>query len=335
MWLDGLPLGTTYFYQAYATNEAGTGLGEILSFTTHKDIKFKKITVTDITAVSMVASGGIADTGGMTIEEEGFLLSGYGYSSSSVSGQEGSVVFKNLYPNKTYTVQYYAKTPEGEFKSPISSATTLSGLASISIPKSIYHEDKVSATLSASIVALDGAPVKEVGFCYSLYENISMREDNVIYAELAEDGSFTAFIDGLFPQTLYFYKAFARTEFGIAFSDTRSFPATTVGYFYDLTITDITSTSVTFIPPYIYVPGGHGEMNIWYQGICWSSDKQLPTVEDNKIETDNLFLYVTASNLEPETKYYARQYAIGWYDDDLVYSRTYEFTTLPAEAVDD
>ena len=162
-----------------------------------------------------------------------------------------------------------------------------------------------------------------------------MREDNVIYAELAEDGSFTAFIDGLFPQTLYFYKAFARTEFGIAFSDTRSFPATTVGYFYDLTITDITSTSVTFIPPYIYVPGGHGEMNIWYQGICWSSDKQLPTVEDNKIETDNLFLYVTASNLEPETKYYARQYAIGWYDDDLVYSRTYEFTTLPAEAVDD
>jgi uncharacterized protein (TIGR02145 family) len=69
----GLSEGTTYYVRAYATNEAGTGYGNELTFVTNH-VTGAVLTTTQISSVtstSAVSGGNITDAGGGTIIEKG------------------------------------------------------------------------------------------------------------------------------------------------------------------------------------------------------------------------------------------------------------------------
>ena len=66
---------TTYYYQAYAISDAGTGRGEVLSFTTQDGRPvLKTLQATQITSHTAVLHGEIVSDGGDPITERGFYL---------------------------------------------------------------------------------------------------------------------------------------------------------------------------------------------------------------------------------------------------------------------
>ena len=74
--LAGLTQNTTYYIRAYAINEAGTGYGDVITFTTEEEIVITVPTVTtaevtEITTTTATVGGEITDAGNGTISESG------------------------------------------------------------------------------------------------------------------------------------------------------------------------------------------------------------------------------------------------------------------------
>jgi uncharacterized protein (TIGR02145 family) len=121
--ITGLTPGTVYIARAYATNSAGTGYGEGISFTTRPPFRLPKLTtsaVTDFGSIYAVSGGNITDDGEGTDvvgvawsrsenptfhdENVGTQFSGTGTYSVSINGLSG---------NTTYYVRAFATNSAG------------------------------------------------------------------------------------------------------------------------------------------------------------------------------------------------------------------------------
>jgi hypothetical protein len=123
--LTGLTQNTTYYIRAYATNEAGTGYGDVLTFTTEEEIVITAPTVTtneisEFAATTAIGGGTITDAGNGTISECGVCWStneNPTTNGSHATGQlnEGAftVNMTGLSGNTTYYVRAYATNEAG------------------------------------------------------------------------------------------------------------------------------------------------------------------------------------------------------------------------------
>lgn len=123
----GLKDGTNYYIRSYATNSAGTGYGNEVSFTTIQ-IVLPTITtseVRDILITSAVSGGNITSNGGGTIKSRGVCWNTFGtpnikdddfndnYMSDADEGREFSVWLVNLKRGTNYYVRAYATNEAG------------------------------------------------------------------------------------------------------------------------------------------------------------------------------------------------------------------------------
>ncbi|HBG23885.1 MAG: hypothetical protein A2X17_07105 [Bacteroidetes bacterium GWF2_41_61] len=111
--LTGLSPGTTYYVRAYATNSAGTGYGDQISFTTPAVLPtLTTTTLTNVTATSFNTGGNITNDGGGAITARGVC---YGTNPNpSVSGSKttngtGSGIFTSSLTGLTAGVTYYVR----------------------------------------------------------------------------------------------------------------------------------------------------------------------------------------------------------------------------------
>ena len=120
--LTGLTQNTTYYIRAYATNEAGTGYGDVLTFNTEEEIVITAPTVTtaevtEITTTTAIVGGTITDAGNGTIEECGicYKTGNEEWTCISIAAENNafSIALTDLTPNTTYTVRAYATNEEG------------------------------------------------------------------------------------------------------------------------------------------------------------------------------------------------------------------------------
>ena len=120
--LTGLTQNTTYYIRAYATNEAGTGYGDVLTFTTEEEIVITAPTVTtaevtEITTTTATVGGTITDAGNGTIEECGICYKtgseDWTCVALTATNNAFSTALTDLTPNTTYTVRAYATNEEG------------------------------------------------------------------------------------------------------------------------------------------------------------------------------------------------------------------------------
>ena len=140
MSLTGLTQNTTYYIRAYATNEAGTGYGDVLTFTTEEEIVITAPTVTtsevtEITTTTATVGGAITDAGNGTISESGicYKTGNAEWTCVALEATENafSTTLEGLTPNTTYTVRAYATNEEGTGYGEEVSFTTLEDVPTI------------------------------------------------------------------------------------------------------------------------------------------------------------------------------------------------------------
>ena len=117
-----LTQNTTYNIRAYATNEAGTGYGDVVTFTTEEEIVITVPTVTtdsvtEITTSSATVGGAITDAGNGTISESGICYKtgtdNWTCVALEATNNAFSTTLTGLTANTTYTVRAYATNEQG------------------------------------------------------------------------------------------------------------------------------------------------------------------------------------------------------------------------------
>ncbi len=137
--LSGLTSGTTYYYKAFATNNAGTAYGEIMSFTTPNLPTVTTGSASSVTAAGATLSGNVTSAGGATVTARGFL---YGTNSNNLSQavQSGSgtgsftKALTGLTSGTTYYYKAYATNSAGTAYGELMSFTTQTASTSYSDP---------------------------------------------------------------------------------------------------------------------------------------------------------------------------------------------------------
>lgn len=338
--LVGLEEGQTYYIRAYAINQAGLSYGTVGNFQT-KSVTLpivKTGAVTNVTSVSANLSGTITSLGNGSLQRKGFCWSSthtvpsleQREGSSEVS-TEGSAYFYELtgLSGKTrYYVRAYAENEKGvsygetqEFTTGTSAVVpTLSGTT-------ISEIGETSAKATATVVSDGGASVSGKGFCYSLTNSSPTIEGgSTTLADVSTGNSITGVLKNLEPDAKYYIRAYATngegTAYGVVytFSTQKVSSIPTVGATVINTVTKTTAEVSSSI-------SNDGGATITENGFCYSITNTVPTISDNKINSDISKKDFTGSlaALAMGTQYYIRAYAVN--TNGISYGETNSFTT--------
>ena len=164
-----------------------------------------------------------------------------------------------------------------------------------------------STNVEILITSLSGGTISEKGVYLSTNSNPSDKDIKVIDTS-NNSTKISLSLNDLSPNTQYYVKGYAITEFGIGFSEVKSFTTNNLGepIINTLPINTITNNSAQ--------SGGNiisnGGSNITQSGICWSTNNN-PTLTDSKTTDGTSSGNFTSqlSGLQAGTTYYVRAYA--------------------------
>ena len=235
--MNGLEENTTYYVRAYATNSAGTGYGNTITFTTPVNVKVPELTTAAITglAYNKATSGGtITTNGGAAITASGICWSKTNNNpttaDSKTSGATASgsfvAVMNSLEENTTYYVRAYATNSAGTgygntitFKTPVNITMPVLSTTAIS------NLGPTTATSGGTISSNGGATITVSGICWSKTSNTPTTADSKTSGATAS-GSFVAVMNNLDPATTYHVRAYATNSAGTGYGNAISFTTT-------------------------------------------------------------------------------------------------------------
>lgn len=228
--LTALTSGVTYHTRAFATSAVGTSYGSDVTFTT-TTTSLPSVTTSAVTYISAT----IADAGGNVLSagSDPITAAGVCYSTSpnptiadlTIIAAFGvgpfSAFINGLVPGTTYHVRAYATTVVGTaygadvtYTAPALATPTLTSTAVSAITNS-------SATSGGNITNSGGSSVTSRGVCYATTANPTLA--NNIVSGGSGTGSFTSYLSGLLPSTLYYVRAYATNSVGTAYGNQISF----------------------------------------------------------------------------------------------------------------
>jgi uncharacterized protein (TIGR02145 family) len=319
--MTNLDENTTYYVRAFATNSAGTGYGNVVTFSTTIDVKVPQLTTAPITglAYNTATSGGtIATNGGAAITTSGICWSKTNntptLADSTKAGTTASgsftFVMNNLDENTTYYVRAFATNSAGTgygdvvtFTTPVN--VTLPLLTTATITGITYN----SATSGGTITADGGGVITASGICWSKTNNPPTILDSKVEGTTAT-GSFASVMNSLEENTTYYVRAFATNSAGTGYGNVVTF--TTLVNITSPVLTTATTTNISFTTA---TSGGtittNGGAAITASGVCWSKTNNPPTIADSKISgtTASGSFSSAMTNLEQSTTYYVRAFA--------------------------
>lgn len=312
--ISGLSLNTTYFVRAYATNKAGTGYGNSVSFTTLRAgvAVLSTMSASSVTAHDAVTGGNITDESGAPVTERGICWGTQSNpttaNSKTVNGNgPGSFTgsLAGLTPGTTYYVRAYAINSEGTAYGNELSFTTLAVLPTV-ITATVTGAASVSASGGGDITNNGGASITERGICWSTSPGPVISGDKSVSG--TGTGAYTASMSGLFGSTTYYVRAYAVNSAGTAYGNEVTFttPPPVPPLLNTAEVKSVTTSS--------YTSGGtissHGGAAILARGICWNTTGN-PTVDSDKTAdgTGTGDFTSIASGLQPNTLYYIRSYS--------------------------
>ena len=187
----------------------------------------------------------------------------------------------------------------------------------------ISNVTHTTATLNGSVIYSGGSTVAARGFCLGTEQNPTIESATVSCG--SGEGSFSANLQNLTSATTYYVRAYATNVWGTSYGEQQSF-TTLTEYVPSVEITAATDIDYT-----AFTCGGDvtdsGTYAVTARGICYATTPD-PVMTGDHVHLGNGtgVFSITLTDLEPETTYYVRAYAVNAVG--VAYSTPITVTTL-------
>jgi uncharacterized protein (TIGR02145 family) len=315
--LTSLTGATTYFVRAYATNSAGTGYGNEVSFSTSL-LSVPTLTTTvpsAVTYTTATSGGNISATGGANVTAKGVcwsLTTNPTISDALTSDGTGAGIFTSsitgLTAGKLYHVRAYAINSAGVAYGNDITFTTTAPIAATVTTAAITAITTTSATTGGNVTADGFSPVTAKGVCWSTSASPTISGPNKT-TDGTGTGAFVSNLTGLTAGTIYHVRAYATNSVTTSYGADVQFTATAI------VAPTVTTAALSAITSAAVTSGGNvtsdGNGAVSARGVCWSTTA-TPVLGAGNFTTDGTGTGSFTSNvagLLPGTLYYLRAYA--------------------------
>ena len=327
--MENLEPNKIYYVRAYAKNEEGVGLGDILY---HQMVVTELPTVitadvSDITSISATCGGTVISEGGSPVSSRGVCWSTEqnptieNHITADGSGLGDFVsLLTDLTPNTLYYLRAYATNSYGTNYGDEVYFTAVDGLPEvITLEVTDIGDD---TAIGHGMVTSEGASeVVERGICWGLNPNPDINDSHGNSG--VGLGEYSVTITNIVPGRTYYVRSYAKNTQGIAYGNEESFmkliekPSVTLD-----SVSNITSSGATVYGTLINDGGGE----VTEMGICWGTNIN-PTIGGDHASVDVVTGVFSKSinGLASGTVYHVRAYAVN--SAGTAYSDDYSFTT--------
>lgn len=343
--LDGLPVGEPIQMYAWADKSVGNeqlrGQGDWIEFTLPMPVQPASVSqaaVDQITVHTASVAAWILDDGGSKITESGFYYSAVHalpdvqdtHIASMGSPGSGTIVAKltGLEEGQDYYIRGYAVNEAGLSYGEVRQFRTKTIALPTVITDPVSAVTPTSARLSASVTSSGNGTIQRKGFCWSTTHTApTLEQHDGSWAASTENDSYFYLLTGLLGKTKYYVRAYAENEKGVSYGEVQAFTtgtSATVPTLSGTTVSEISETSARATARIV----SDGGAAISAKGFCFSSTDRLPTLESGSVFTDTSAgdaINGTIANLEPDSAYYIRAYAIN--EEGVAYGDSREFRT--------
>jgi hypothetical protein len=340
--IKNLMPGTEYFITAYVQDKQ-LNMASIETFKT-ASLQAPKVTIADATEIkfnTFSITGQITELGTSDVTEYGHTISETNklpteadivtkMGATNTAPKDFKSVFTQLKANTTYYARAYAINETGKSYSEVKTVQTGALIASKVVTKTVENITINSANVGGSITEQGTNAITDFGHVISKTNQNPTTTDTKtslgVPSSIPKD--FVSTFNNLDLNTTYFVRAYSVSEAGVAYGEVKSFktldktPPTVV----TKEVSNI-STSAGNISGLISTQGSH---TITDYGHVISKINQSPTTADTKTsfgatQAPKDFVS-TFNNLEANTTYYARAYALS--EGGLAYGEMKSFKTL-------
>ncbi len=342
--ISGLSPNTMYYIRAYATNSAGTGYGNEISFTTTA-LTAPVLTTEAISSIGFttaVSGGEITGDGGSSVSERGICWSTSAdptTDDNKTSDGTGTGTFTSnltgLTASTTYHVRAYATNSVGTSYGNDVTFTTEALAVPVLTTAGITSITLTSASSGGNVTSDGGSDVTVRGICWAKIENPTTADFKTTNG--SGTGVFTSDLASLEPGTKYYVRSYATNSIGTGYGNEISFDTEPVG------IPVLTTTAISSLSYSSAVSGGvitsDGGGAITIKGVCWSTTAN-PNISNNKTSNGSGTGTFTSNitGLTPGTTYFLKAYATNSagtaYGDEITFTTTsVGFATLTTTTV--
>jgi len=328
--ITGLMPGVKYYVRAYAVNSFGVAYGNLDSLFTSTTALVTTTHPTAVTNISAVTGGYVNSDGSQSVYTRGVCWSthpnpttadSYIYNGSGIGGF--GITITGLTGSTKYYVRAYAINSVGTAYGNLDSLKTSAPILEAVSTTDVINIGGTTALGRGYVGNIGGAQVTERGFCWNTTGGSSVDGPHAACGT-SGNGSFSAGLTGLTPNTKYYARAYAANSVGVSYGDEITFSTFTIATIITTPASEITSTTAKSGGDII----SDGGALVYTSGICWNTTGS-PTVYDahttSGVGIGNFIHSLTG--LMGSIKYYIRAYAIN--DAGTAYGNVEEFTTLP------
>ena len=275
----------------------------------------------ELTRFEALLSGSVVPHANSVVKAEVFFLFAKGntlvdaeeFTATPDNTTEGRYVctIDGLTPGNEYCYSICARSGGSIAKGEVIKFETLSSTAPVPAATIATNINENGALLSSDITDNGGQNVTQRGFAYKVYQE-GMPEpttsDKTRSVSL-EAETFSVQISDLQAKTKYIVRAFAINKAGTGYGEAVTFTTE------ELKIPQLTCSMGT-VTAFAATPSAtvstNGGFKLTEYGFCWSTESQVPTIENLKTVTGNsetANFSEVIEDLNPETTYYLRAYA--------------------------
>jgi len=310
--LTDLIPGASYYVRAYAINKTGVSYGTVFTYVA-KPQNYINISAPNATSewkkgLSYDIKWSENSSDNVKID---LIVAGTVYKTISASAP-GTGVFSWSPSSDIAEANYYSIKITSTKNPLVFDETSTFSISNNSQPPTVVtlaatNISQQQAVASGNITVDGGSTVLSRGICYSTSHNPTF--DGSKTSEPGTLGSFNSIINGLTPNTLYYYRAYANSRGGTGYGAEMSFKTLDkiIVPTVDQPVQNSVSSTTASMSCNVLTDGG---ASVTLRGVCWSTSGN-PTVSD---KTANFgagtgSFSATLSDLAPNTTFYVRTFA--------------------------